>query len=60
MASLNQSTFVHQKIALTPDLFGTNGPGNTVVNVFRIDVTNSAPTANQPVLTFNDIKWTSG
>jgi hypothetical protein len=57
MPSLTLGQFVHQSISLAPELYGTNGP-QQVVNVFRIDVVNSAPTANQPVLILNDIKWT--
>jgi hypothetical protein len=59
VASLGTNRFTHVSIPLTPDLFGSNGPGVTVLNVFQIAVTNSAPAANQPVLTLNDLKWTS-
>jgi hypothetical protein len=58
VTSLNQDTFVHQSIALAPDLFGTNGP-EQVLNVFQIDVSSSSPMPNQPVVTLNDIKWTA-
>ena len=59
IASLNQTTFVHQSIALTPDLFGTNGPPVNQVNVFKISITASAASNGQLMLTLNDIKWTS-
>lgn len=56
VSSLSQSTFTHESIALTPDLFGSNGP-QSVVNVFKVMVTTSA--TSSPILTFNDIKWTA-
>lgn len=58
MNSLTLGQFVHISIPLTPTLFGTNGP-QQVSKVCEFEVTNSAPTGNQPVLILNDIKWTS-
>jgi len=57
IASLSTSKFLHQTIALTPDLFGTDGPPVSQVDVFKITVTASAPTPD-PLLTVNAIKWT--
>lgn len=55
--SLNQATFVHLSIPLTPDLFGTDGPPVNQVNVFEIAITSSS--ATPAAVTLNDIKWTT-
>ena len=56
VSSLSQSHFTHESIALTPDLFGSDGPQN-LTDVFKVAVTTS--TTSSPILTFNDIQWTS-
>lgn len=57
-ASLTTSGFTAISLALTPDLFGTDGP-QALDLVFEIHPTLSTTTSNRPILVLNDVRWTA-